>query len=55
VENVDAIRSLLKDCQVVINTFGQPVKEPPLYSSVTKNILAIMAEPGINRYIGVIG
>lgn len=55
VENAAAIRSLLKDCQVVINTFGQPVKEPPLYSSVTKNVLVVMEELGVNRYIGVTG
>lgn len=33
VKNVEDIRKLLKDCQVVINTFGQPIKEKAMYSS----------------------
>lgn len=55
VENRDTIKTLLKDCQAVINTFGQPPKAVPLYSNVTKQILEIMSELQINRYIGVTG
>ncbi|UNK18662.1 NAD(P)H-binding protein [Paenibacillus sp. N3/727] len=54
-QSTDSIRLLLKDCEAVINTLGQPVKEQPIYSSVTNNILTIMSEYGVNRYIGVTG
>lgn len=55
VQNREDIQKLLKDCQIVINTFGQPLKEKPIYSSVTKTIIEIMAELQIERYIGVTG
>jgi putative NADH-flavin reductase len=51
----DSIQSLLEGCDVVINTLGQPVKETPVYSSVTSTILMTMKELGISRYIGVTG
>ncbi|KGR74278.1 NAD(P)-dependent oxidoreductase [Ureibacillus sinduriensis] len=55
VENQEDIKNLLHDCQVVINTFGQPLKEKQIYSSVTKSILEVMADLKIPRYIGVTG
>lgn len=55
IQNIDTIRTLLKDCQSVINTFGQPIKETPIYSKVTDNILEVMDEFEIERYIGVTG
>ncbi|MFJ7184582.1 NAD(P)H-binding protein [Lysinibacillus xylanilyticus] len=55
VQDIENIRELLKDCQVVINTFGQPPKEEPIYSKVTTNIFKVMKELNINRYIGVSG
>ncbi|MFJ8104123.1 NAD(P)-dependent oxidoreductase [Lysinibacillus sp. NPDC096212] len=55
VQNFEDIQKLLKDCQIVINTFGQPIKEEPIYSSVTKKILEIMEDLQIDRYIGVTG
>ncbi|KRF59811.1 NADH-flavin reductase [Bacillus sp. Soil768D1] len=55
VQNLEDIRKLLKDCQIVINTFGQPLKEKPFYSSVTEKILEVMADLQIDRYIGVTG
>ena len=27
VQNIEDLQKLLKDCQIVINTFGQPMKE----------------------------
>lgn len=54
-QSTDSIRLLLKNCDAVINTLGQPVRDDPIYSSVTNNILTIMSEYGINRYIGVTG
>lgn len=55
VQDKDSIHSLLTDCQVVINTFGQPVKDTPIYSQVTERILEVMKELKISRYIGVTG
>lgn len=43
-QNSEDIKKLLKDCQIVINTFGQPLKEKQIYSSVTETILEIMAD-----------
>ncbi|MDT3425390.1 putative NADH-flavin reductase [Paenibacillus forsythiae] len=53
--NESSIRLLLDGCDAVINTFGQPVKAEPLYSGITRQILAVMNEYGIQRYIGVTG
>ncbi len=55
VQNSNDIQKLLKDCQIVINTFGQLMKEEPIYSSVTENILEVMSDLQIERYIGVTG
>lgn len=55
VQNLDALHTLLKGCQVVINTFGQPVNDMPIYSKVTENILEVMKAFHIERYIGVTG
>nr|WP_106782866.1 NAD(P)H-binding protein [Lysinibacillus timonensis] len=55
VRNLEDIQKLLTDCQIVISTFGQPLKEEPIYSSVTENILKIMSDLKITRYIGVTG
>lgn len=54
-QNLKDIQKLLKDCQIVINTFGQPLKEKQIYSSVTENILEVMTDLQIDRYIGVTG
>lgn len=50
-----SLRTVLKSCDIVINTFGQPAKAVPLYSQVTEQTLNIMGEFGICRYIGVTG
>lgn len=55
IQDLEAIRILLKDCGTVINTFGQPYKDKPVYSESTNNILDIMKELKISRYIGVTG
>ncbi|WP_235439762.1 NAD(P)H-binding protein [Paenibacillus sp. DMB20] len=55
IQDIDHIQELLKDCKIVINTFGQPTKEEPMYSKVTKNILDVMKDLNISRYIGVSG
>lgn len=55
IQDIEAIRKLLKNCQIVVNTFGQPPKEIPIYSKTTENILKIMKDLQIGRYIGVTG
>lgn len=55
IQDLEAIRILLTDCGTVINTFGQPYKDKPIYSESTNNILDIMKEFKISRYIGVTG
>ncbi|KOS64358.1 NAD(P)H-binding protein [Lysinibacillus agricola] len=55
VQDINSIQELLKDCKVVINTFGQPTKEEPMYSKVTHNIFNVMKDLNISRYIGVSG
>lgn len=54
-QSSESILSLLEGCEAVVNTFGQPNKETPLYSEVTKLIIAAMSKMGIKRYIGVTG
>ncbi|MBP3039807.1 SDR family oxidoreductase [Bacillaceae bacterium Marseille-Q3522] len=54
-QDISAIQTLLKNCDAVINTLGQPNKEKPVYSRVTGNILTVMKEMEINRYITVTG
>ncbi|MGG0481743.1 NAD(P)H-binding protein [Priestia megaterium] len=53
--NRDDILSLLRGCQAVINTFGQPNKAVPLYSEITALVIQTMKELEIKRYIGVTG
>lgn len=52
---MEDIQKLLKDCQIVINTFGQSIKEKLIYSRITEKILEVMTDLQINRYIGVTG
>ncbi|MFB9761699.1 SDR family oxidoreductase [Ectobacillus funiculus] len=54
-QSSESIVSLLKGCEAVVNTFGQPNREAPLYSEVTKLVIATMSKMGIKRYIGVTG
>jgi len=53
--NRDDILSLLRGCQAVINTFGQPNKAVALYSEITALVIQTMKELEIKRYIGVTG
>ncbi len=54
-QSSESIFSLLEGCEAVVNTFGQPNRETPLYSEVTKSIITAMSNLGIKRYIGVTG
>lgn len=55
VAHIHTIQQLLKGCSIVINCFGQKPKDKPIYSTVTKNLLEVMEEMGIKRYLGVSG
>ena len=51
----DSIHNLVKDCEVVISTIGQPKGEESIFSDATKNILQAMNFHGIKRYIVTTG
>ncbi|MCQ4086542.1 NAD(P)-dependent oxidoreductase [Saccharibacillus sp. JS10] len=51
----DSLRDLMQGCSAVINTFGRPPQEEPLYSKVTRQVLEEMERADIKRYIGVTG
>lgn len=53
--NPGSIAELLKDCQAVISTLGQPKGEPSIFSQATRNILASMHRYLIQRYIVTTG
>jgi putative NADH-flavin reductase len=52
---IEDVRELLKDCDVIISTVGQSPKADPIYSIVTDNVLRVMKEYQIKRYIVVSG
>src|SRR5205814_142106 len=39
-----AISRLIKGCQAVMSTLGQPAGEAPIFSAATKNVIAAMRE-----------
>jgi putative NADH-flavin reductase len=51
----NAINNLIKDCNIVISTIGQPVGEESIFSDSTKNIIQSMNFHGIRRYIVTTG
>jgi len=57
VNNYQSVKSLLLDCEAVISTLGlgQPNSEKNIFTTATKNILKVMEEFKIRRYIVVTG
>jgi len=55
VRDVEVIRTLFNGCHTVISTLGKPKKESFIFSSATNNILTVMNELHILRYIVVSG
>ncbi|WP_312768322.1 NAD(P)H-binding protein [Epilithonimonas sp.] len=51
----DSINELIKTCDVVISTIGQPKGEKSIFSDSTKNIIQSMNSNGIKRYIVITG
>lgn len=46
-----AVSTLLKGCQAVVSTLGQPKGEPPVFSQATGHVLRAMHDHRIQRYI----
>lgn len=53
--DLKSIQSLLKDCDAVLSTIGQRKDEPLVASLATKNILQVMKDLGIQRYLLLAG
>ncbi len=53
--DLESIKSLLKDCQAVMSTIGQRKDEPLVASAANKNILQVMNDYGIERYVLLAG
>jgi putative NADH-flavin reductase len=53
--DLETIKSLLRDCQAVISTVGQRKEEPLVASLATKNILQVMKDYKIERYVLLAG
>lgn len=51
----DSIQNLIKDCNVVMSTLGQPAGEESIFSDATNNIIKAMKSYGIKRYIVTTG
>lgn len=51
----DAVHLLLRGCQAVISTLGQPKNEPPIFRQATTHVLRAMKAHNIRRYILVTG
>jgi len=53
--NDEALSTLLRSCDAVISTLGQPQGGTPIFSTAARYILAAMERQGIQRYIVVTG
>lgn len=51
----DSINCLLKGCQAVVSTLGQPKGESSIFSDSTRNVIKAMKENGLKRYIVTTG
>ncbi|TDO84049.1 putative NADH-flavin reductase [Flavobacterium chryseum] len=53
--DIESIKVAFQDCDAVITTVGQRKDEPLVASLATKNILQVMNEYGIHRYVLLAG
>jgi putative NADH-flavin reductase len=51
----ESMLKLLRNCQAIISTLGQPKGEPSIFSQATRNIIRAMNEVNIHRYIVTTG
>ena len=53
--DLNSIKLLLKDCQAILSTVGQRKDEPLVASLATSNILKVMKDYGVERYVLLAG
>jgi putative NADH-flavin reductase len=53
--DIESVKVLLKGCQAVLSTVGQRKDESLVASTATKNVLQVMNEYGIQRYVLLAG
>ncbi|GAA5088408.1 SDR family oxidoreductase [Chryseobacterium ginsengisoli] len=53
--NYNSVNNLIKNCDLVISTLGQPRGEETIFSDASKNIIKAMNFYGIKRYIVTTG
>ena len=51
----DSLKNLIKNCDLVISTLGQPKGEKSIFSDATDNIIKALNDNGIKRYIVTTG
>jgi putative NADH-flavin reductase len=51
----NSVSGLVRGCEVVVSTLGQPKGESPIFSDATQNVLNAMLGNGIKRYIVTTG
>jgi len=49
--NYQSILELIRGCQAVVSTLGQPAGEPSIFSQATDNVIEAMNTCGLKRYI----
>ncbi len=57
VSNIDTVRNLLSGCNAVISLLGSgiPPSKPTIFSTGTQNVLSVMQEFGLKRYVVATG
>jgi len=55
VGQLESVRILAEGCQAIISTLGQPKGEPAIFSQATRNIVKILHEYNLSRYIVTTG
>jgi len=55
VRDYDSVQNLLKKCNVVVSTLGQPAGEKSIFNDATQNIIKAMNSYGIKRYVVTTG
>ncbi len=53
--NYDSVNELIKTCDVVISTIGQPKGQKSIFSDSTRNVIQSMNSNGLKRYIVITG
>lgn len=51
----ESVQSVVRDCECVMSTLGQPKGEPSIFSQATQNIIAAMNAHQVRRYILITG